>query len=136
MGPKSVTHVSESWPAATVSRQLHVFGKGATRTHLEAELADGLAVSARLLRSSGRGQFDVIDAKGIEGCFREAGSVGGLLRVVNAQSRGIRHHTLGTVKRKKQRSAGHVIMRSYGLIDSHLDLGLGVEVGVGELFTL
>jgi len=54
---------------------------------LEAELADGLAIPPRLLRGSGRGQLDVIDAKVVKG--------------------------LG-----------------------NLDLGLGVEVGVGELLTL
>lgn len=42
-------------------------GGGGERTNLQAELADGLAVLARLLRGSGRGQLDVVDAKGIEG---------------------------------------------------------------------
>lgn len=54
------------------------------RSDLEAELADRLAVTARLLRGSRRGQLDVVDAEVIEG--------------------------LG-----------------------NLDLGLGVEEGVGEL---
>jgi S1-C subfamily serine protease len=54
---------------------------------LEAKLADGFAVPARLLGRGRRGQFDVVDAELIEG--------------------------LGD-----------------------LDLGLGVEVGVGELFAL
>lgn len=54
------------------------------RSDLEAELADRLAVAARLLRGSRRGQLDVVDAEVIEG--------------------------LG-----------------------NLDLGLGVEEGVGEL---
>jgi len=54
---------------------------------LEAEVADGLAVEARLLAGGGRGELDVVDAEGIEG--------------------------LGD-----------------------LDLGLGVEEGVGELLAL
>lgn len=58
--------------------------RGEIRSDLEAELADRLAVAARLLRSSGRGQLDVVDAEVIE--------------------------SLGD-----------------------LDLGLGVEEGVGEL---
>jgi len=33
---------------------------------LEAELADGLAVEARLLTGSGRGEFDVVDAEIIQ----------------------------------------------------------------------
>lgn len=44
-------------------------------THLEAELADGLAIQPRLLRGSGRGQLDVIDAKIVKGCVRIPGSV-------------------------------------------------------------
>ena len=54
---------------------------------LEAEVADGLAVEARLLTSSGRGELDVVHTKVVEG--------------------------LGD-----------------------LDLGLGVEEGVGELLAL
>lgn len=50
-----------------VSRELHVFRREGA-THLQAELADGLAVLARLLRRSGRGQLNVVDTEGIEGC--------------------------------------------------------------------
>lgn len=36
-------------------------------TYLEAQLADGLAVQSRLLRSSWRGQLDAVDAEVVEG---------------------------------------------------------------------
>lgn len=49
-------------------------------TNLEAELADGNAVEAGLLRGSRRRQFDVVDAKVVEGCVgaRSAGADAGV----------------------------------------------------------
>lgn len=74
----------------------------AIETYLEAELADGLAISPRLLRSSGRGQLDVIDAKVVKGCVRLPGSVvckwkrSGALGMV----------TLGTKRMRSQHEIG------------------------------
>ncbi len=55
----------------SVGKLLNVWGRrsrvGGKGTNLQAELADGLAVLARLLRGSGRGELDVVDAEGIEG---------------------------------------------------------------------
>jgi hypothetical protein len=59
--------------ALIVSRQIllcvRVHGGGA---YLQAELADGFAVPARLLGRGRRGQLDVVDAEFIEGCTRVA----------------------------------------------------------------
>jgi hypothetical protein len=60
--------------------------------HLQAELADGLAVPPRLLRGGGRGQLDVVDAEGIEGC--RSVSVAG----ERASGALENHHTLGTMR--------------------------------------
>lgn len=66
---------------------VHVAADVSQDLGLEAELADGLAILAGLLRGSWRGKLDIVDAEVIE--------------------------SLG-----------------------NLDLGLGIEEGIGKLFTL
>jgi hypothetical protein len=68
-------------------------GRG-KKTHLQAELADGLAVLAGLLRRGGRSQLNVVDAEGIEGC----GAIVLVDEVEQEEDRMLRH-TLGTVGR-------------------------------------
>lgn len=78
--PRSVTHVSGSWPVAACQSAILCFSAGRGKregAHLQAELANGLAVPARLLRRSGRGQLDVVDAERIEGCAAQLVSVVG-----------------------------------------------------------
>lgn len=74
----------------------------AIETYLEAELADGLAISPRLLRSSGRGQLDVIDAKVVKGCVRLPGSV----VCKRKRSGALGMVTLGTKRMESQQEIG------------------------------
>src|SRR5690242_14883315 len=51
--PRSATHVSDSWPMRAVSRHANGLYRRRKSPYLEAELADSLAVLARLLGRSG-----------------------------------------------------------------------------------
>lgn len=76
---------------------------------LEAEIADGLAIIVGLLRGSGGGQFDVVDAKSIE---RLGTMEIGAWSVMNANE------------------------FMTGEVSSHLNLLFGGKVGIGKLFAL